>query len=126
MSHPPCHCANVCAICEAARACGPDEDAAASVGVSCVPGAGERIHLFPQPSDNNSSIHQPSDGDRQCKLNRNRYCLLYTGCSLNIVFLSKNSRKFATSPSPALGCYWSYKKLPANRSDCTIALSWEL
>ena len=75
MSHPPCHCANVCAICEAARACGPDEDAAASVGVSCVPGAGERIHLFPQPSDNNSSIHQPSDGDRQCKLNRNRYCL---------------------------------------------------
>ena len=35
---------------------------------------------------------------------------------------SKNSRKFATSPSPALGCYWLYKKLPANRSDCTIAL----
>ena len=30
---------------------------------------------------------------------------IITGCSLNIVF-SKNSRKFATSPSPALGCYW--------------------
>ena len=42
------------------------------------------------------------------------------------VFFSKNSRKFATSPSPALGCYWLYKKLPANRSDCTIALRWEL
>ena len=32
------------------------------------------------------------------------------------------SRKFATSPSPVLGCYWLYKKLPANRSDCTLAL----
>ena len=49
-----------------------------------------------------------------------------TGCSLNIEFFSKNSRKFATSPSPALGCYWLYKKLPANRSDCTLALRREL
>ena len=49
-----------------------------------------------------------------------------TGCSLNIVYFSKNSRKFATSPSPVLGCYWLYKKLPANRSDCTLALRWEL
>jgi len=49
-----------------------------------------------------------------------------TGCSLNIVFFPKNSRKFATSPSPALGCYWLYKKLPANWSDCTLALRWEL
>ena len=40
----------------------------------------------------------------------------------SVCFLSKNSRKFATSPSPALGCYWLYKKLPANRSDCTLAL----
>ena len=39
---------------------------------------------------------------------------------------SKNSQKFATSPSPALGCYWLYKKLPANNSDCTLALRWEL
>ena len=45
-----------------------------------------------------------------------------TGCSLNIVLFYKNSRKFATSPSPALGCYWLYKKSPANRSDCTLAL----
>ena len=52
--------------------------------------------------------------------------LAYTGRSLNIVFFSKNSRKFATSPSPALGCYWLYKKLPSNRSDCTLALRWEL
>ena len=29
--------------------------------------------------------------------------------------LSKNSRKFATSPSPALGCNMLYKKWPANR-----------
>ena len=34
--------------------------------------------------------------------------MLTTGCSLNIVFFSKNSLKFATSPSPALGCYWLY------------------
>ena len=33
-----------------------------------------------------------------------------TGISLNIVFFSKNSRKFASSPSPAIGCYyWLYK-----------------
>ena len=48
-----------------------------------------------------------------------------TECSLNIVFFSKNSPKFA-SPSPALGCYWLFKKLPANRSDCTLALHWKL
>ena len=35
----------------------------------------------------------------------------------------KTSRKFVTSSSsPALGCYWLYKKLPANRIDCTLAL----
>ena len=39
---------------------------------------------------------------------------------------SKNSWKFATSSSPELGCYWLYKKLLANRSDCTLALRWEL
>ena len=54
------------------------------------------------------------------------FCLVYTGCSLTIVFFSENSRKIATSPSPALCCYWSYKKLPAYRSDCTPALRWEL
>ena len=41
-------------------------------------------------------------------------------------FPPKNSRKFATSSLPALGCYWLYKKLPANRSDCTLALRWEV
>ena len=41
-------------------------------------------------------------------------------------FFSKNIRKFATSPSPILGCYWLYKKLPANRSDCTLELRSEL
>ena len=45
-----------------------------------------------------------------------------TGCSLNIVFFCQDFLKFATSPSPALGCYWLYKKLPANRSDCALAL----
>ena len=49
-----------------------------------------------------------------------------TGCSLNIVFFSKNSWKFATSPSATLGYYLLYKKLPANRSECTLALRWEL
>ena len=33
-------------------------------------------------------------------------------------FFFKNFQKFATFPSPALGCCW----LPANRSDCTLAL----
>ena len=51
---------------------------------------------------------------------------LCTGCSLNIVFLSKNSRKLATSPSSAFGCYLLYKKLPINRCDCTLAFPWEL
>ena len=37
-------------------------------------------------------------------------------------FFFKNSLKFATSPSPALGRYWLYKKLLVNRSDCTLAL----
>ena len=49
-----------------------------------------------------------------------------TGCSLNIVFFSKNSRKFATSPSPALGCYWLYKNYQpigvAVHSHCVRAL----
>ena len=31
-----------------------------------------------------------------------------TGCSLNIDLFSKNSRKFPTSPSPALGFGWLY------------------
>ena len=48
-----------------------------------------------------------------------------TGCSLNIVFFSR-ILKFATSPSPVLGCYWLYKKLPANRIDCKLAWRWEL
>ena len=39
-----------------------------------------------------------------------------------LCYFSKNSRKFAASPSHALGCYWLYKNLPANRSDCTLAL----
>ena len=30
-----------------------------------------------------------------------------------ILCFPKNSRKFATFPSPALGCYWLCKKLPA-------------
>ena len=42
-----------------------------------------------------------------------------------VVFVKK-SRKFATSQSPALNCYFLYKKLPANRCDCTFALCWEL
>ena len=36
---------------------------------------------------------------------------------------SKNSKKFASSPSPTIGCYYLYKILPAN---CTLALRWEL
>ena len=29
--------------------------------------------------------------------------IFYTGCPSNIVYFSKNSRKFATFPSPAIG-----------------------
>ena len=39
------------------------------------------------------------------------------------MFFSKNSRKFATSPLPTVGCYLLYKKLPANRNDCTLAFA---
>ena len=39
---------------------------------------------------------------------------------------SRNFHYFATSPSQALGCYWLYRNGPANRSDCTLALGWEL
>ena len=42
------------------------------------------------------------------------------------MFFSKNSRKFVTSSSSALGCYWLYKKLQPNRSNCTLALRSEL
>ena len=45
---------------------------------------------------------------------------IYTGCSSNIVIFSKNSLKFATSPSPTLGCYWLCKNytllMPRKRS----------
>ena len=64
-----------------------------------------------------------------CSKLRNLYQLLRLG-KLIISYItvqiqgifSKNSRKFATSPSPELGCHWLYKKLPANRRDCTLAL----
>ena len=36
------------------------------------------------------------------------------------VFSHKNLLSLATSPSPALGCYWLYRKWPANKSDCTL------
>ena len=56
------------------------------------------------------------------------YCSC-TGCSLNIVgFFSKNFQIFVTSPSSVLGCYWSFRKWPANRSDCALRslrkMSW--
>ena len=74
-------------------------------------------HVYISDAPNNMNIEQclHTKGCLSC------FCLC-TGCSSNIVFFPKNSRKFATSPSPALGCYWLYKKLPANRSDCTLAL----
>ena len=28
--------------------------------------------------------------------------------------------------SPVLGCWWSFIKWPANKSDCTLSLRWEL
>ena len=34
-----------------------------------------------------------------------------TGCSFNIVFLFKNSRKFATTPSPAIDCTKNYQPI---------------
>ena len=33
---------------------------------------------------------------------------------------SKNFHYLATSPSPALGFYWLYKKWSANKSDCSL------
>ena len=40
-----------------------------------------------------------------------------TGCSLNFVFFSKNSRKFATSPSPALYTRIALRALKVSYSD---------
>ena len=40
------------------------------------------------------------------------------GVFIKYCVFSKNSRKFANSPAPV----WLYKTLPANRSDCTLAL----
>ena len=36
----------------------------------------------------------------------------------NCVF-PKSFQYIATSPSPALACYWSLRKWPANRNGCT-------
>ena len=45
------------------------------------------------------------------------------GVFIKFCVFSKNSQIFATSPSsPVLDCYVLHKKLPANRSDCTLAL----
>ena len=46
-----------------------------------------------------------------------------TMCSLNIVVFFQ---EFSKVCHLSLGCYWLYKKLPANRSNCTLALRWEL
>ena len=40
---------------------------------------------------------------------------------VNIVgFFFKNCQNFAASPLPVLGCYWLFRKWPANRSDRTL------
>ena len=56
-------------------------------------------HVYISDAPNNMNIEQclHTKGCLSC------FCLC-TGCSSNIVFFPKNSRKFATSPSPALGC----------------------
>ena len=33
----------------------------------------------------------------------------------------KNFQYFATSPSQGQGCYWLYRKWPANKGDCTLS-----
>ena len=42
------------------------------------------------------------------------------------VFFQEFVKVCYLSPSLALGCYWLHKKLPANGSDCTLSLRWEL
>ena len=80
------------------------------------------ITIFSSDCEENISIHPTI----HLSFNFFKQIHLPKGCSLNIVFFSKNSRKFATSPSPALDCYWLFKKLTANRSDCKLALlRWE-
>ena len=44
------------------------------------------------------------------------------GCSLNILFFSQEFSKVCHLSLARTRCYWLYKKLPANRSDCTLAL----
>ena len=43
--------------------------------------------------------------------------IAYTGCSLNIVFFSI----IFDILRPLLGCYWLYRKFPANKSDTQIS-----
>ena len=45
--------------------------------------------------------------------------LLPTWCSEKMCF-------FKNSTSLSLGCYWLYKKWPANRNDCIFSLLWLL
>ena len=70
-------------------------------------------HFHWRKKGNYQEIERENNILRKCHKRRDLsifICLCeYTGCSLNIVFFSKNSRKFATSPSQALGCYMLYK-----------------
>ena len=47
-------------------------------------------------------------------------CKKYRATEHILCFFPKNSQYFATSPSPALVCYWLYSKCPANKSDCSL------
>ena len=54
----------------------------------------------------------------------------YYQCYIKICFQEKflffPKNVTAMNPSTALGCYWSFRKWPANTSDCTLALRWQL
>ena len=90
------------------------------------------VDSVPDPGERREQVvyHWTTTGSQLLKklCHRKKICTNFShkGCSLNIVFFSKNSQKFATSPSPVLGCYWLYNKLPTNGSDCKLALRWEL
>ena len=49
-----------------------------------------------------------------------------TGCSLNIVFFSQEFSKVCHLSLASTRLLLVVQKLPANRSDCTLALRWEL
>ena len=86
----------------------------------------EGINLTMMSCDQICTINQSLYSETLFEAITKIYILYSTGYSLNIVFFSRILKSLPPLPrqhSAAIGCT---KKLPGNRSDCTLALRWEL